>query len=132
MCTAIVVYQYRMQHIILKNIRVRANHGCLAEEGIIGSDYRVDVKVKVPLEKAIKSDRLADTVDYVHLNRIVKEEMAIRSELLEHVAGRIIDRIFKELSEVQKITLEIAKINPPINGDVASVSVKIKQKKLAN
>ena len=121
-----------MQHIILKNIRVRANHGCLAEEGIIGSDYRVDVKVKVPLEKAIKSDILADTVDYVHLNRIVKEEMAIRSELLEHVAGRIIDRIFKELSEVQKITLEIAKINPPINGDVASVSVKIKQKKLAN
>ena len=111
-----------MQHIILKNIRVRANHGCLAEEGIIGSDYRVD----------IKSDLLADTVDYVHLNRIVKEEMAIRSELLEHVAGRIIDRIFKELSEVQKITLEIAKINPPINGDVASVSVKIKQKKLAN
>ena len=93
-----------MQHIILKNIRVRANHGCLAEEGIIGSDYRVDVKVKVPLEKSIKSDRLADTVD----------------------------RIFKELSEVQKITLEIAKINPPINGDVASVSVKIKQKKLAN
>ena len=55
-----------MQHIILKNIRVRANHGCLAEEGIIGSDYRVDVKVKVPLEKALKSDRLADTVDYVH------------------------------------------------------------------
>lgn len=121
-----------MQHIILKNIRVHANHGCLVEEGIIGSDYRVDVKVKVPLEKAIKSDRLADTVDYVHLNRIVKEEMAIRSELLEHVAGRIIDRVFKELSEVQKITLEIAKINPPINGDVASVSVKIKQKKLAN
>lgn len=118
-----------MQHIILKNIRVRANHGCLAEEGIIGSDYRVNVKVKVPLEKAIKSDRLADTVDYVHLNRIVKEEMAVRSELLEHVAGRIIDRIFKELSKVQKITLEIAKINPPINGDVASVSVKIKTEK---
>ena len=121
-----------MQHIILKNIRVGANHACLAEEGVRGSDYRVDVKVKVPLEKAIKSDLLADTVDYVHLNRIVKEEMAIRSELLEHVAGRIIDRIFKELSEVQKITLEIAKINPPINGDVASVSVKIKQQKLAN
>ena len=118
-----------MQHIILKNIRVRANHGCLAEEGIIGSDYRVDVKVKVPLEKAIKSDRLADTVDYVHINRNVKEEMAIPAKLLENVAARIVKRIFDELPEVQKVTLKVAKINPPIGGDVESVSVKIKQER---
>ncbi|MHB1147537.1 MAG: dihydroneopterin aldolase, partial [Lutibacter sp.] len=29
----------------LKNIRVYAYHGCLLEEGKIGSDYRVDVSV---------------------------------------------------------------------------------------
>ena len=103
-----------MEEIILKNIRVYACHGCLAEEGIIGSDYRVDLKVYADLKKAIQTDELIDTVDYVHLNKIVKEEMAIRAKLLENVAGRISDRIFSELPLVQKLKLKIAKVNPPI------------------
>ena len=36
-----------------------------------------------------------DTVDYVDLNRIVVEEMAIRAKLLEHVAKRIMDRVLE-------------------------------------
>nr|WP_314289021.1 dihydroneopterin aldolase [uncultured Capnocytophaga sp.] len=118
-----------MEEIILKNIRVYAYHGCLTEEGIIGSDYRVDLKVYADLKKAIETDSLEDTVDYVHLNKIVKEEMAIRAKLLEKVAGRISDRMFKELPDVQKVKLKIVKINPPIGGDVEEVIVKIKRKR---
>ncbi|GET46085.1 MAG: dihydroneopterin aldolase [Capnocytophaga felis] len=118
-----------MGQIILKNIRIHTNHGCLNEEKLIGSDYRVDLKVKLGLEKSITSDDLSDTVNYVHLNRIVKEEMAIRSKLLEHVAGRISDRIFKELLRTEKVVVKISKLNPPIGGDVEAVSIKIKRKR---
>jgi dihydroneopterin aldolase len=45
------------------------------------------------------SDDLNDTVDYVLLNKIVVEEMEIRSHLLEHVAQRIITRIFGEIQK---------------------------------
>ena len=83
----------------VENIRIYAFHGCLIEEGKIGSDYRVDVKVKADLNKSSKTDELRDTVDYVHLNKIVKEEMAIRSALLEHVVERILNRIFTEIKE---------------------------------
>lgn len=121
-----------MEEIILKNIRVYACHGCLAEEGIIGSDYRVDLKIYADLKKAIQTDELIDTVDYVHLNKIVKEEMAIRAKLLENVAGRISDRVFSELPQVQKLKLKIAKVNPPIGGDVAQVIVKIKRKRFGS
>jgi len=103
-----------------------------AEEGIIGSDYRVDLKIYADLKKAIQTDELIDTVDYVHLNKIVKEEMAIRAKLLENVAGRISDRIFSELPQVQKLKLKIAKVNPPIGGDVAQVIVKIKRKRFGS
>ncbi|CEN34176.1 Dihydroneopterin aldolase [Capnocytophaga cynodegmi] len=119
----------KMGQIILKNIRIHTNHGCLTEEELIGSDYRVDLKVKLNLEKSITSDELADTINYVHLNRIVKEEMAIRSKLLEHVAGRISDRIFKELIDAKKVIIKISKLNPPIGGDVEGVSIKIKRKR---
>jgi len=107
----------------LKNIKVYAYHGCLVEEKKIGSDYRVDLKIKADLTTSAASDKLADTVDYVHLNHIVKEEMAIRSKLLEHAAERILVRIFKELPMVEKATIDVSKINPPIGGNVEMVTI---------
>ena len=118
----------------VKNIRVYAYHGCLVEEGKIGSDYRVDVTVKADLSKSAKSDNLADTVDYVHLNKIVKEEMAIRSKLLEEVAKRILERILNEISIVKSTKVEVSKLNPPIGGNVAMVTIEMSKtrKKLKN
>jgi len=107
----------------LHNVRVYASHGCLKEETIIGSDYLVQLEVKADLQKAAATDDLNDTVDYVHLNRIIKEEMAVPSKLLEVVAKKINTRILKELPMVSYTKVCVAKINPPIGGDVASVEV---------
>ena len=109
----------------VKNIRVYAYHGCLVEEGKIGSDYRVDVAVKANLSKSAISDNLADTVDYVHLNKIVKEEMAVRSKLIEHVGQRITDRIKQEVNNVEALRVKVTKVCPPINGDVDNVAIII-------
>jgi len=116
-----------MQQIHLKDIRVFNNHGCLVEEEKIGSEYIVNLTVDADLSLASSSDSLLDTVDYVHLNKIVKEQMAIRSKLLEHVAKRIIDVIFKELKLVQKVSVSVSKVNPPIGGDVAEVIVVLSE-----
>ncbi|GMN07899.1 dihydroneopterin aldolase [Croceitalea sp. MTPC5] len=112
-----------MGKIKLNNIRVHAWHGCLKEESIIGSDYRVDLEVSSDLSKPADSDALSDTIDYVHLNNIVKEEMNIKSKLLEHVAKRILDRAFLEIPLIHSAEVSVSKINPPIGGDVESVSV---------
>ena len=80
----------------VENIRIFAYHGCLKEEAKIGSDYRVDLEVEANLQTSSKTDQLSDTVDYVFLNRIIKEEMAIASHLLETVAKRILDSVFKQ------------------------------------
>ena len=116
-----------MGSIRLKNIRTFSYHGCLPEEGRIGSEYSVDLEVKTDLRKSSVSDKLEDTVDYVYLNRVVKEEMDIRSNLLEHVAHRIIERVFRELPQVSRIMLSVSKINPPIEGDVELVSVVMEE-----
>ncbi len=121
--------QIKMGIIKVENIRIYAFHGCLIEEGKIGSDYRIDVKVKADLRKSSQSDELSDTADYVHLNKIVKEEMAVRSALLEHVVDRIINRILKELLMVQKCKVSVSKINPPIGGNVEKVTISRKKKR---
>ncbi|MDD2820081.1 MAG: dihydroneopterin aldolase [Flavobacterium sp.] len=111
----------------LKNIRTFSYHGCLIEEGKIGSDYSVDLEVKTDLRKSSVSDNLEDTVDYVLLNKIVVEEMDIRAQLLEHVAHRIIVRIFTEVAAISRIIVAVSKLNPPIGGDVEAVTIEMEE-----
>ena len=118
-----------MGTIKVSNIRIYAYHGCLVEEGKIGSDYRVDLSVKANLKKSAKTDDLHDTVDYVHLNKIVKEEMAIRTKLLETVADKILDRILLEISLVDYVKVKVSKLNPPIGGNVEMVSIIMDRKR---
>jgi 7,8-dihydroneopterin aldolase/epimerase/oxygenase len=113
----------------VNNIKLYAYHGCLDEEAKIGSWYRVDVEVKANLKKSSKTDELSDTVDYVHLNHIVKEEMQIRSKLLEEVAQRILDRFFNEIKMLRKATVAVSKINPPIGGNVEEVVIVLSKKR---
>lgn len=111
-----------MDKILVEGIKLFGYHGCLDEEGKIGTDYRVDVAVWGNLTPAANTDSLDETMDYVIINRIVKEEMLIRSKLIEHVAQRILNRLLDEMPPVQKAKIKLSKLYPPINGDVESVS----------
>jgi len=113
-----------MDTIKVTNIRVYAYHGCLTEETKIGSDYLVNVSVTADLSKSAVSDKLEDTVDYVFLNQVVKEEMAVASKLLEAVGSRILERFLRESPLIYKATVAISKLNPPIGGDVEMVTVE--------
>lgn len=107
----------------VRDIRLYTNHGCLEEEGKIGSDYIVHVEVEADLEKSSVSDRLDETVDYVSLYQIVCKHMQQRVKLLETVVKKINDEIMDRFAEVQSSEVEVCKINPPIGGDVGYVSV---------
>ena len=113
-----------MGKIYLKNIRLYAFHGCMDEEEKIGSDYVVNLVIDADLNLSSQSDNLKDTVDYVSLHGIVKEEMSIRSKLLEKVADRILKRIMKDHRQVVLAKVKVAKINPPIGGNVDEVAVE--------
>ena len=121
-----------MGTIKLQNIRTFSFHGCLEEEAKIGSDYRVDLEVKADLQTSAVTDKLGDTVDYVFLNKVIKEEMEIASHLLETVAKRILNRIFNEDKLVKKATVWVSKLNPPIGGDVERVTIKMTDKRKSN
>ena len=122
--STVFIFVIIMGNIYLKNIRLYAYHGCMEEEGKIGSDYVVNLKVKTDLSISSKTDNLNDTVDYVNLYSIVKEEMKNQAKLLEHVVERIVNRILKEHPEVVKASVRVAKKNPPIGGNVEEVAVK--------
>jgi len=109
--------------ITVSGIKLYAYHGCMKEEAKIGSDYEVDVVLESDLSKAAMTDDLTQTIDYVAVNKIVAEEMAIRSKLLEYVAKRIIDKLVDNHPEIVSIEVSVAKLNPPIDGNVDRVVV---------
>lgn len=113
-----------MKHKIEVNgIQLYAFHGCLEEEARIGGKYEVDVCITTDFSEAAATDDLSKTVDYVAVNSIVAEEMAIRSKLIEHVGARILNRLNTEISHPATYKVKITKISPPINGDVKNVAV---------
>lgn len=113
------------QYIEVNGIKLYAFHGCLEEEAKIGGNYLVDVQLKTDFSKAAQSDQLTETIDYVQINAIVSQEMAIRSKLIEHVGQRIVSRIQQEISNILALRVKVTKICPPINGDVDHVAIII-------
>lgn len=93
------------------------------EEGLIGTNFTVHVELKADLSASAKSDLLTDTIDYVAVSRLVQEEMAQRSKLIEHVAQRILHRLMVEFSQLISSKVEVVKHKPPIQGEVKGVSV---------
>lgn len=114
-----------MYTINIRQIHIYAYHGCLPEEAVIGGDYVVNISLKGNFSKAASDDKLAETVDYVDVYKIVKREMHIRSNLIESVAQRIAEGLKSKFASVSSLSVEVIKKNPPIGGDVNEVSVVV-------
>ena len=106
-------------------MRFHARHGVMAQERQTGGDFVVTLSVGYPLEAAMESDNVDDTLDYGALYQLVEREIRIPSNLLEHVAGRIAKAIEKEFPQVSSIDLTLTKLNPPIGADCEGASVRI-------
>ncbi|WKN33194.1 dihydroneopterin aldolase [Porifericola rhodea] len=105
-----------MGKIELQGLEFFAYHGFHEEERKIGNRYEVDIKVETDFDKAAADDMLKHTVDYGQLYNIIKEEMEQSTKLLERLAGRIAERVFKEISVVERLEVSISKLNPPLGG----------------
>ena len=118
-----------MKHTIeINEIKLYGFHGCLDEEAKIGGNYTIDISMETDFTKAALEDTLEDTIDYVQVNEIVKEEMAIRSKLIEQVGHRILMRMKNELRNLHAARVKIVKVSPPINGDVKNVAVILEER----
>lgn len=102
----------------VNGIRVFANHGCLEEEARIGGYYLVDVRIEGDFSQAERSDDLSTTVDYGRVAGIVRNQMAVRSKLIEHVAARILAALRAEWSQELRWRVRLVKQSPPIAGEV--------------
>lgn len=112
----------------VEGIKIYAYHGHLPEEAILGGHFIVNVNVNADTSKVEQSDDLDDTIDYVKIIEIVKEEMSIRSSMIEHPAARIADKILLQ-KYVIDVQVEVEKLNVPIAESFNKISATVERKK---
>ncbi len=112
-----------MNKIEIEGMEFYSYHGHFDIEKIVGTRFMVDLSIETDLIKAGKSDNLEDALDYQIIYSIVKKEMQIKSNLLENVAHRILEKFYKKFSTIKKAKVKISKLNPNMGGKIKKVSV---------
>jgi dihydroneopterin aldolase len=114
-----------MQYIELKEMIFHAYHGVMEQERKVGNTYTVDLKIYFDFREAMRTDDLTHTIHYASVYEIVKQEMAVPSQLIEHVAGRILKHLRDVFPQIEVIEIRLAKKNPPFGGDIREAAVGI-------
>ena len=118
--------------IVLSKLRFYAFHGVLYQEKSVGHIFVVTLRISCDFKKAMINDKVKDTINYGEVYEIVKSEMDKRSKLMEHLACRILHRIFTNFSSVDSVFISIIKENPPINSDSDGCGVEIEMSRTEN
>ncbi len=111
--------------VILSNLKFYAFHGVLSQEKKVGHNFLVSMKIDCDFNQAVLTDNVSMTVDYGSVCEIINQEMAIRSKLMEHLAGRILFAVFNKFPTVSAISISIIKVNPPVNADCEGCGINI-------
>jgi 7,8-dihydroneopterin aldolase/epimerase/oxygenase len=118
-----------MSKIALNNMEFHAYHGCLEHEQQLGNTFIVNLCMTLDTELAGQTDELQHTLNYQQVYDLVKLQMEIPSMLIEHVVKRILDSVFDSFFQIEELTVQLFKLNPPLGGKVESVSIELSKKR---
>lgn len=98
----------------LERVVAYARHGVMPHETLVGNEFYITLEVIFDATQAMKDDQLSGTINYADLYTLIQDEMKTPSELIEHVAGRILSRLEREYPMIMEALVEIEKNSPPI------------------
>ncbi|MFA9388635.1 MAG: dihydroneopterin aldolase [Prolixibacteraceae bacterium] len=98
-------------------------HGHFVAEQVVGNKFVLNVAIETNCDAAGKSDDLKDALDYQKVYNLIKKEMETKSFLLENICDRILDRLYLEFDTIEKATIKVSKMNPPMGGQIKRVSI---------
>ncbi len=111
----------------LEEMEFYAYHGCYKEEKVVGNRFLVNVSIRVDMHQATQSDNIKDTLNYVKVYELIREEMQKTANLLEHVSERILERLYKSFPGIEWARIKVSKMNPPMGGQMKKVSVTLER-----
>ncbi len=119
-----------MGRIALMGLEFYGRHGVKPEEGALGARFIVDVELEIAYEG--KGDRLAATVDYAEVHRLVAEVVTgERFYLIEALADALAERLLLAFSRVESLVVRVHKPHAPLPGVFRDVYAEVSKKRSA-
>ena len=112
-------------YIYLRDLHFHAYHGVEPQERKVGNDYLLSLRLRYPIDAAMLSDNVLDTINYADVYRIAEQEMQVPSNLLERVDYRMADRIFRRFAFVEAVDIQLTKLNPPMGTNQGGAGVEV-------
>lgn len=110
----------------LTNVHIYAHHGVMEQERKVGAWFTLDISMEASDHGCAFTDAIEETISYADVYDVIKREMGTPSQLLEHVAARIMSAIFDKFPGITGIALTITKDTPPMGGDRLQASVSMR------
>ncbi len=104
----------------------RAYHGCYDMEQRVGNRFVVDLEITTELGDLAQSDDVTQSVNYLTVYEVVREQMAVTRRTIEAVAAQIIDAVKQRFPQIVSLSCSVAKMAPPLGGKIERVSVILK------
>lgn len=113
----------------LRDVHLYSYHGVMPQERQVGAWFTLNLEIGISNCRCAEDDNIEDTVSYADIYDIVRKEMAVPSNLLEHAGKRICESIYSAFENVTDIEITICKDTPPMGGDRLSACVTLKTKR---
>jgi dihydroneopterin aldolase len=112
--------------IFITGLVLHAHHGVGDDEGRIGQQFLIDLRLELELAAAAQSDKLVDTISYADVVEVASAAFrARRFRLVEAAAGAVADAVLESFPRVARLTVTVHKPHAPIAAVFADVGVTI-------
>lgn len=112
-----------MQEIIIRGMEFYAYHGCFEEEQQIGTRFKIDIHFQLDFSKTAQTDDLQYTLNYLEVYQSLKKIVECPVKTLERLGYQILEALFREYPIIDKATIYVSKMNPPLGGKIENVTV---------
>lgn len=112
--------------VLLKGMIFYAYHGVMEAEKELGQRFIVDLEISLDLWPAGDNDDLALTVNYAQVYDLIQKViLGDKYDLIETVAQRITQEVFKQEPRIEQIKVLVKKPEVPIAGILDYAAVEL-------
>ena len=111
----------------LENLRFYGYHGLYVQEKKLGAWFELDITLDWPTGPKLIT-HLHETINYGSVYELVKERMALPTELLETLARELVQELKENFPELTALRIRVKKINPPLVNFLGMVAVEYSKK----
>ncbi len=116
-----------METLQINNLEVYGKHGQTGDEQNIEQPFLINVSVEFNAQKSIETDNLTDTIDYVLLEKIIRETVSGQSYVLLETLVNTIGKKILEQTIAQKVSVTISKTRARVSQGIPTYKATLQK-----